>query len=411
MTAIAGPRSSAAFGVIGFRWLLSVSLLSWMAWILQSLAQGWLVLQLTDSPFWVGALVAVRGLVQTISAIPGGALADRLDRRALVLTAQGLGAVTAGVMAALVLSGDIALWHLVGFMALNGLFGAFERPAMTGLLYDVVGAGRLLNASAFKFLGNSAIQIASALLGGTLLSLLGPGYNFLAAALAYTGGVACILRVASPARRMSSREGLGAAIAAGLRYVRRAASLRHLLLLSVAIEGFGFAYLSMFPVMARDVLKIGGFGYGLLWVMAGTGQFLAACVATLRGTPDNKARTMAIAAVGFGCGIIGFGLAHWVPLSFLIVATIHVMGTTYDITIHTVLPLVASDAMRGRVLGLYASTLGLNQLGGVAVGAIAALTGVPLAVAIAGTLTTVCALVLFPQAHRVDRMIAAGAHA
>jgi hypothetical protein len=120
---------------------------------------------------------------------------------------------------------------------------------------------------------------------------------------------------------------------------------------------------------------------------------------------------MAAAAVAFGVCIVGFGIARWIPLSFFIVAAIHVAGTTYDVGIYTVLPLVANDAMRGRVLGLYASTLGLNQLGGLAVGSIAALTGAPAAIVIAGAVTMVCAAALFPGAKRIDQMIRGGLHA
>jgi MFS family permease len=411
MTTTADSRFAAAFKVPGFGWLLSISLLSWMSWILQSLAQGWLVLQITNSAFWVGASVGIRGLAQVVLAIPGGALADRLDRRALILVSQASSAAVAVTVAVLVLTGGIRLWHLLAFMAFSGLFSALERPAITGLVYDVVGATRLLNAGAFRFLGSSAIQISSALLGGALLSVLGAGHNFLVAALAYTAGALCVLRVSPPARRPRSGESFAATMRGGLLYVWQAPSLRHLLLLSVAIEGFGFAYLSMLPVMARDVLQVGRLGYGLLWAIAGVGQFVAAATAMLRGDPDNKARTMAAAAVAFGVCIVGFGIARWIPLSFFIVAAIHVAGTTYDVGIYTVLPLVANDAMRGRVLGLYASTLGLNQLGGLAVGSIAALTGAPAAIVIAGAVTMVCAAALFPGAKRIDQMIRGGLHA
>ncbi len=408
MSTAAGGRFSAAFGVPGFAWVLSASLLSWMAWILQSLAQGWLVLQLTNSPFWVGASVGIRGLAQVILAIPGGALADRLDRRTLVFVSLAMSALVAVIMAALVLTGGIALWHLLGFMALSGLFGALERPAMAGLLYDIVGATRLLNASAFRFLGSSAMQITSALLGGTLLSVLGAGHNFLVAAFVSGAGAVCIARLSPPARRARSGEPFVTAVREGLRYVRQAVSLRHLLLLSIAIEGFGFAYLSMLPVMARDVLRIGGFGFGLLLATAGVGQLVASIAAALRGDPDTKARGMAAAAVAFGLCIVGFGLTRWIPLSFAMVAAIHVMGTTYDVGIYTVLPLVANDAMRGRVLGLYASTLGLNQLGGLAVGSIAALIGAPYAIAATGAITMLCAAALFPGARRIDQMMRTG---
>ncbi len=109
------------------------------------------MLQLTDSPFWVGLAVGLRGACQTLFSVPAGAVADRVDRRRILLVATLLGAASVAAVAVLTLAGAVRPWHLLAFMGLKGLLSAVERPSSAGLLYDLVGPQRLLNASAFRF--------------------------------------------------------------------------------------------------------------------------------------------------------------------------------------------------------------------------------------------------------------------
>lgn len=387
-------RFAQAFEVPGFRWLWLAALLTWSAWIISTLSQGWLMLQLTDSPFWVGLAVGLRGACQTLSSVPAGAVADRVDRRRILLVATLLGAASVAAVAVLTLAGAVRPWHLLAFMGLKGLLSAVERPSSAGLLYDLVGPQRLLNASAFRFMGSSVVHTLSALASGAVLQALGSGYAFLLAGAAYLGGFVCLLVLAPPAAQIRTLEAFGRTVSEGFRYAVRTRGVRLLLILSLIVEGFGFAYIAMLPVIARDVLNAGGLGLGYLMAMSGVGTFVATVVLASRGDVRGRLGLLTAAAIGFGILVMLFGLSRALPLSLLLVMVAHMLGTTYDVSIYTALPLAASDAMRGRVLGFYASTLGFSQLGGLAVGAVATLLGAPAAVAITGGLTAVGSVLL-----------------
>jgi MFS family permease len=172
-----------------------------------------------------------------------------------------------------------------------------------------------------------------------------------------------------------------------------------LLLLSIVVEAFGFGYQAMMPVMARDVLKVGGIGLGYLIAMAGVGQLAATLLVASSGDLRNKGTLLAAAAAGFGLLIALFGLSPWFSVSLVVVAAIGAFGSTYDTTMSTMLMTSASDAIRGRVLGLYYSIMGGSAFGWLGVGALAALLGMPVALAISGSLVAFWAIGLLPRFH------------
>jgi MFS family permease len=392
-------RFSIAFEAPGYHLLWFYSLFSAVAFAVDLLSQGWLVLQLTNSPFWVGVAAAVRGGSQAVFSIVGGSVLDRLDRRKTLLTVQivaGLGALT---LALLILTHVVRLWHVFAYLVLVGLVTAISRPSAWGLMYDMVGPQRILNASAFQFMAASVVRIIGAVVGGFIIDRLGVGENYLLIAAAYCGctGALWLLRnLAAGTKTIGSFVG---ALTAGFHYALHMLRIRHLLLLSLLVEAFGFAYIAMMPVMARDILKVGGAGFGYLTAMAGVGQLGATLLVASRGDVQNKARLLVAAASGFGVFIALFALSPWFSVSLMLVTLVGAMGTTYDTVISTMLMTAASDAMRGRVLGLYFSTMGLSSLGWLVIGAMATVLSLPMALVISGSIVALGALGLAPKLH------------
>jgi MFS family permease len=385
-------RVSLAFEVPGFRRLWLHSLFNWTAWLIASLTQGWLILQLTNSPFWVGLGFALRGASLTVFSLPMGALADRVDRRRILLVTQSLAALSATAVALLALSGAARAWHILVYMVALGCASSAERPATAGLMVDMVGAERLLNASAFRFLGSSLTRILAGLAGGAVLQWLGVGPNFLLVSAVYVGSLACLAGLRTPAAIKSVVAPFGWSLVEGLRYAVRTRPVRSLLQLSLSTESFGFAYMSMFPVMARDVLKAGGLGLGYLNAMSGVGQLIATVLLASRGDVRNRVSLLITAVLGFGVSVALFGLSRWLLVSLALVVVVHTLGSAYDVSMFAVLSTSAAAQMRGRVLGLYFATVGFNDLGGLWVGGMAALLGAPLAVTATGTLAVAGAL-------------------
>ena len=367
------------------------------------LSQGWLVLILTQSPLWVGLAAGVRGASLCMFSLAGGAFADYLPRRSLLLVTQAASGALALALAALVIAQRVQLWHVLVYAALTGCVFAVGKPATNGLVYDVVGEQRLLNANAFQFMAGSIVRILGALAGGAIIARVGVGQNYLLIAAAYAIGIGALLALANPRPVRRSTEPLVTAVREGLRYAVRTPAVRGLLGLSLVIEAFGFSYQYMLPVMARDVLRVGALGLGYLTAMGGVGQLLATLRVAAGGDVAHKGTVMVTSAFAFGVGVMLFGLSPWFLPSLALVTLVGYVGSTYDATMATVLQISAREDMRGRILGLYYATFGLNQLGALGIGAVASVLGLPAALAIAGAVLPLCALGLMPSLHIFNR--------
>jgi MFS family permease len=365
---------------------------TWMGWSITSLTHGWLMLHLTDSPFWVGMGVGVRGAAQAICSLPGGALADRVDRRRLLLLTQLLMAAISFGLAALVLAGAARVGHVLVFMAVLGMLAAVDRPGTSGLFYDLAGPGRMLSASAVKFIGQATTNIVASLAGGAVLQWLGMGQNMVLVGGLHATAAAALLILRAPGAVTNLVGPLARSVAEGIHYARRTPPVRTLLNLSLMTESFGFASLTMMPVIARDVLKVGGLGLGYLTAAGGVGQLLATVTLVARGDVRDKPRLLVVSAAAFGLLIAAFGLSRSPLLSLPLAMVVYACGITYDVTMFALLPVLASDAMRGRVLGLFAATISFSQLGGLVAGAAAAAVGAPVALVASGLVAAAGAL-------------------
>lgn len=400
-------RRASAFEAPGYRWLWLSSLCTSAAYTVEVLSHGWLVLVLTNSPFWVGVAVAVRGVSQTLCGIPAGFAADRLDRRTVLIATQAAAAAGAVLIGSLVLAHRVGLWQVLTYLVLVGGTTAMNRPAISGLVYDVVGEARLLNASAYQFMAGSVVRVAGALAGGVLIDRFGVGANWLLIAGVYAASASSIGLLHPPTARREPTEPFGRAVAAGLRYALRTVRIRRLLLLSLLIEGFGFSTNSMLPVMARDVLRVGGIGLGYLVAMSGAGQFAATMLVASRAELRHLGTVVVGASIGFGGFIVLFALSPWFALSLVLIAIVGAMGTAYDTTMSTSFQVGVADAMRGRVLGLYSATFGLSSVGGLCIGATATLLGAPIALALSGAIVVASGLGLVRRRHALGRPDAA----
>ncbi len=366
--------------VPGYRWLLLNNFGMSSAWTAELLATGWLVLQLTDSPFWLGLVAGVRGLTQLVFSVIGGTLADRRDLRRLLMRNQRYSFLLSILLALLVLTGTIQVWSVLVVQVGFGLLQAMNGPANQVLLYETVGPSRLLSARALGFLVMSVTRIVSALGGGLVIDRIGigPAYVFVAAGY-LLGSIALIpLPFAAAARPAGTAF---RSLVEGLRYALRTERIRELLFLSLTTEAFGFSHMQMVPVMARDVLHVGADGLGYLTAASGAGQLAAMLLLANSGDPRRKDAILLGSAFGYGASIFAFALSPAFGLSILLCTLIGATAGTYDSTIATVIQTVVHGDMRGRIVGLYTATWGSNQLGSFGLGALASVIGAPAAIA------------------------------
>ena len=383
------PPIFLAFEVIPFRWLWFSILFSSMSMGIRMLAQGWLVLDMTDSAFWVGAIAGVQGLGLVTFGTVGGAIVDRFEKRKVITVVHLCTGIASGITGLLVITGTVELWHMPFLAFAQGIAMSIQIPGNNSLAYQLVGPERLLNAMATRLAAMNISRIIGSLIAGTLIAQFGIGSAYLFAASGSLVGIVFLWRIPKTPLGSNPEAPFWQEIKQGLTYVWKNQTIRRLLVLSLFMEAFGFSHFVMMPVMARDVLEVGPVGLGYLSAASGAGSAISTIAVASLGDFRRKGVLLTVAALSAGVFLILFALSPWFILSLILVALAGGTLMAYDVTMATMLQLLSGDNMRGRVLGVYGLTFGFTPVGGLLAGSVAAIFSASLAVAIGGAIITV----------------------
>jgi MFS family permease len=375
-----------AFVGTQYGWLWCNSAFSSMGMAVRMLTQGWLVLIMTDSPFWVGLVVGLQGVGLVGFGVFGGVLVDKLDRRVMLTFVQLATGTTALAVGLLAVTGNIVLWHMLVAAFVQGLLQAVQMPASNALIYQVVGPGKLLNAMAARLMVFNMTRIIGSLIAGWLITHISIGSCYLFSAGSSYLAAPLLMALRGSYRPETTRESFWQVLSGGIRYAWSSASIRMLLLMSLLMELYGFSHMVMLPVMARDVLHVGAEGLGALSAAGGAGAMLSTIVVAGLGDFKNKGLLLLVTAAGAGVFILLFAASPWYLASMVLVAGVGASLMAYDATMGTLLQLLSTDAVRGRMMGLYGLTFGFTPVGGFLAGAIGTLISVPFAVGLGGAI-------------------------
>ena len=378
-------RISIAFHQPAFRWLWLAAIFGAMSFGAKNLAMGWLVLETTDSAFWVGAVGAMSGVAEVIFGVFAGVLLDRYDKRRVLLISQSIGITLPLIVGLLVFNGQIALWHLFVFTFITGMLGSIRAPAFNTINYQLVGAKGILNGSAAMTLGFNLASILSPIVTGVLIDRYSEASGFFLATGFGLLSIASIWSISGDFRTKSDKEPVLQAAVAGIRYVWANLQLRKLLSLSLVGETFGFSYHVMLPVVARNVLGLEATGLGTLSAARGIGAAIGTIFIGSLGDYQRKGQLLVWSVTGAGVSMFLFGLSPWYTISLGLVAILGAMMAMYDITMKSLILMLAGDKWRGRVQSIYTLTYGFVSLGGLLAGSIASLIGVSYTLAINGS--------------------------
>ena len=387
----------------GFRWLWASNVAASLGMSMEMLAQGWLVLDTTDSALWVGVVAGLQGVGQVSFGALGGVIADRFDRRHGLMASLFLRGCVALLLGIAVVTDNLNLGMLLGAALVQGILQSVNLPTNNALIYDVAGRARLLNATAARMMAFSLARIPGSLLAGLLISQAGVGWCYLVLAGGMFTGALPLVRVPRGQRAAPSQASLWRTLEEGVRYALGNRRVGSLLFLSLLMEAFGFSFHIMLPVMARDVLGVGATGLGVLSAAWSVGALVSLLI--LAALQDYKAlgAFMAVTAAGAGLSLLLFALSPWFLLSVGLAALIGSTLFTYDVTMASLLQLLSSDAMRGRVLGLYGLTFGFTPGGGFIAGVVATVMNPPFAVGMGGTIILVWVLRIWSSVRRYRR--------
>ena len=385
------PQPSSRFGRLfiafssrDYRFVWFYFVLNFLGITMEMLAEAWLVLEVTDSAFWVGTVAGLRGVGQVVFGVMAGVIVDRFNRRLILTIAQVLRAATFIWLGLLLFTDNIQLWHILVAALFQGFLMSTVLPAGEALIYDSVGPKRLLNAIAIKQGAFGLARIPGSIIAGALIDQagLGPCYMVIAGVLIFSP--LPILLIKTRYVRPPAYGSILQNVTEGLRYVSRTRSIRSLLLFGTVVELFGFSYFVMLPVIAKNVLHVGASEAGVLSAAGSIGSLIATLALASLADVRSKALLLTISAAGAGLSLFVFGLSSWYGISLFLSGLVGACLAGYDATMGTMLQLLSADRMRGRVLGLYGLTFGFTPLGGFLSGVIATIISASFAVSTGG---------------------------
>jgi Arabinose efflux permease len=354
---------------------------TWM----QSVAQSWLVYRLTGSVILLGMIGFASQIPVFLLAPIGGTIADRYNRRRILVATQSAAMLLAFVLATLTLSGNIQIWHLFVIAIGFGIANAFDIPTRQAFVVDMVGKEDLINAIALNSSMFNGARIVGPAIAGILVAVVGEGWCFFANAVSY---VAVIGGLLSMSVRHVSRPRTGSTfehIAEGFRYVAKTKPIRALILLLGLVSLMGMPYAVLMPIFADRYLGGGSSTLGFLMGASGFGALLAALVLASRKAVFGLGRWVAIASGGFGVSLILFSLSRNFFLSSLLLIPVGFSMMTQMSSSNTLIQAMIPDHLRGRVMSVYSMMfMGVAPFGALLAGTLAGYLGAPETVALGG---------------------------
>jgi predicted MFS family arabinose efflux permease len=358
---------------------------TWM----QSTAQGYLVYEITRSPAYLGYVGFASGIATWVFTLWGGVVADRMSRRALLVTTQSLSMLLAFILSALTFARVVAPWHIVFLAFCLGVVNAFDAPARQAFVLEMVERRDLTNAIALNStMFNMAIAVGPAV-GGVTYALFGPGWCFAINGVSFLAVIAALLAMRLTPKRGETRRG---SVVRDIREGVRTVLSNRLILAVIALLGvvslFGMSFATLIPAWAVQVLGGDSRTNGLLQSARGVGALFAALGIATFVTHGGRGRVLTAGSLLFPVMLLVFSFTRSLPLSLTVLLTVGACNITVNNLCNSLVQTLTPDAVRGRVMGIYTLIFfGFMPIGALIAGALASRIGEPLTVA-AGALVT-----------------------
>jgi len=393
-----------------FQLFFSGQLISLIGTWMQNVAQSWLVYRLTGSSLLLGT-VSFAGQIPVFPMAPlAGMVADRWNRRTIVIITQTASMILAFILAALTLTKRITVWEIVLLAALLGVVNAFDIPARQSFLVEMVGREDLMNAIALNSSIFNSARIIGPGIAGILVASIGEGWCFFANAVSYIAVIAGLFMMKIPPRQ--AERAIKSAfdhIAEGFRFVRKTAPIRALLLILGLVSLVGMPYTVLMPVFAKNVLHGDATTLGVLGSASGIGALIGALALASRTRVHGLGRWVWIACASFGAFLILFTLSHWYAASALLLVPVGFSLMTQMGATNTLVQSMVPDRLRGRTMAVYSMMfMGMAPLGAILAGAAADRIGAPTTVAVGGAISIAAAIVFarhLPKIHAEARQL------
>jgi MFS family permease len=367
----------------------SISLIgTWM----QMAAQSWLVLTLTGSATTLGLIVALQTLPVLLLGPYGGVIADRVDKRRLMVILQIAMGIQALVLGVLTVTGAVRLWEIGVLAALLGLNNAFENPARQSFMLEMVGPESLRNAVSLNSVLVNVARVIGPAVAGILIATVGEGVCFLVNAASFVAVVASLVTLDRSAISPSPPSGREPGqLREGLRYVRRTPELGVPLVMMAIAGCLAYEFQVTLPVMARQGLHVGATGFGFMTAAMGVGAVVGGLFVAAKGRTGLP--TLVAAATGFGVVLLFSAVAPNLPIELVALALAGGASISFMSTGNSTLQLGAAPNMRGRVMSLwFVAFQGSTPIGGPIIGWVMAQAGARAGLGVGGVTCLIVAV-------------------
>ncbi len=376
-----------AFQYRDFRLMWAGACTSSIGTWMQKLAQSWLVLQISGSPFLLGLDAFLGEIPIFLFSLVGGVVADRMDRRHLLLASQFVQMTCAFLLAVLVALDVVRVWHILTLSFLVGTAQAFGGPAYQALVPSLVKPEDLSNAIALNSIQFNLARVVGPVLGGLALTQLGAAWCFGLNGVSYIAVIVSLLMLRTPFVPKSGDSSLLASMRQGIRFIRRQGAMESLIVLAFCMTVLAIPLIVFLPVFVKDVFRQGPSTYTLLLSVSGAGSVAGALVVAGMGNIRHKGRTALVMLILLGAGIAAFALSKSVALSCVLLFLCGVALIAVFSLVTSLVQLITVDEMRGRVMSVYnVAFRGGMPIGSLLTGSLVPLFSAPVVLAFNGLL-------------------------
>lgn len=355
-----------------FRLLWAGQLVSLAGTQVQTVALAWQVYTLTSSPLQLGLLGVARAVPFILLSVVGGVFADTVDRRRLLVVVQAILLALSAVLALVTATGVATVPLLLGITLVSGAASAFDNPARQALIPGLVTREELAAALTLNITARHIATIVGPAIGGTIVAVAGLATAYTVDAISYAAVVMALVAIHADIRGpLISRGGGPRALLEGLTFVRHNTMVMSMMALDFVATFFGSVQ-ALLPVYARDILRVGAQGLGLLYTATSVGAMLGAFALSGRGRIRAQGPALLASIAAYGAFTVAFGFTRTFWLAALFLGATGAADTVSTVLRGSILQLATPDALRGRVSAVHmAFAMGGPQLGQLRAGALA----------------------------------------
>ena len=401
-------RTFDSFRIHDFRWLWASALTSFMAMNMEWITRGWLVLRVAnDSPLALALVMASFALPMTFVSLIGGALADRIPRKRLIVFAQGGNAAIILVIGILDMTNTITFWHILVSGTINGSMMAFNMPSRQAIVSEIVPESKLMSSIAMVNSAMNMTRIIGPAIAGFLIIFIGThGVLFMIATI-YGLALLCTLPINAGRKPSSiSNKSLTGDIGAGLKYAAKTPPLLGLIIMAFIPVLFGMSYFTLMPAWARETLNVQSDNLGILYMAGGIGALIGSLVVASLGEFKRRGMVQLVSSVVWGIGLAAFSHTSNYMILLPLLVLVGLVGSMFMSLNMTLMQLYSSNEMRGRVMSIAMMTFGAMPLSAIPFGAIADLwIGTADALLLSGVLLVLFTIAfgfLYPSFRRIE---------